>query len=76
MAPWQGAKIEVPTKFILGEKDIGYISFGTGTYIKSGGLKAIVPNLEVVAIDGHHFIHQEKAEEVTSEILSYFSNLN
>ncbi|KAJ4782842.1 alpha/beta-Hydrolases superfamily protein [Rhynchospora pubera] len=76
IAPWQGAKIEVPTKFIIGERDTGFISFGTGTYIKSGGLKAIVPKLEVVAIDGHHFIHREKAEEVTSEILSYFSSLN
>ncbi|KAJ3687136.1 hypothetical protein LUZ61_016300 [Rhynchospora tenuis] len=75
MAPWQGAKIQVPTKFILGNKDIGCISFGTSMYIKSGGLKAIVPNLEVVTIDGHHFIQQEKAEEVTSEILSYFSSL-
>ncbi|KAJ4769487.1 alpha/beta-Hydrolases superfamily protein [Rhynchospora pubera] len=75
MAPWQGAKIQVPTKFILGDKDIGCISFGTSMYVKSGGLKSIVPNLEVVIIDGHHFIQQEKAEEVTSEILSYFSSL-
>ncbi|KAJ1691787.1 hypothetical protein LUZ63_015942 [Rhynchospora breviuscula] len=75
MAPWQGAKIEVPTKFILGDKDIGCISFGTSMYVKSGGLKSVVPNLEVVIIDGHHFIQQEKAEEVTSEILSYFSSL-
>jgi pimeloyl-ACP methyl ester carboxylesterase len=76
MAPWQGAKIQVPTKFLVGDKDIGYKSFGTELYIKNGSLKANVPDLHVVCIDGHHFIQQEKAEEVTKEILSYFSSLS
>ncbi|KAL6599829.1 hypothetical protein ACP70R_045480 [Stipagrostis hirtigluma subsp. patula] len=71
-APWNGAKITVPAKFILGEKDVGLRSFGTEHYVKSGGLKGTVPDLEVAIIEGHHFLQQEKAERVNSEILSYF----
>uniref|UniRef100_A0A0A9AUI8 AB hydrolase-1 domain-containing protein n=1 Tax=Arundo donax TaxID=35708 RepID=A0A0A9AUI8_ARUDO len=70
-APWNGAKITVPAKFILGEKDIGLRSFGTQQYVKSGGLKTSVPDLEVVIIEGHHFLQQEQAERVNSEILSF-----
>ncbi|CAN6339166.1 unnamed protein product, partial [Urochloa humidicola] len=35
-APWHGAKITVPAKFIAGDKDIGAQSFGVEQYIKSG----------------------------------------
>ncbi|XP_073107282.1 uncharacterized protein [Elaeis guineensis] len=45
----------------IGDDDIGFqSSFG---------------NLELAVIDGHHFIQQEKAEEVTAEILSHSGNL-
>ncbi|XP_078148962.1 epoxide hydrolase 2-like isoform X2 [Carex rostrata] len=67
MAPWQGAKIEVPTKFILVERDVGYNAYATGMKVKGGDLKEVVPNLDVVSIDGYHFIQQEKAEEKISQ---------
>lgn len=70
-APWHGAKITVPTKFIAGNKDVGVESFGTGRYIESGAFQSNVPNLEVAIIEGHHYIQQEQAERVTSEILSF-----
>jgi hypothetical protein len=35
MAPWQEARTQVPTKFLVGDKDIGYKSFGTEMHIKS-----------------------------------------
>ncbi|KAF8410544.1 hypothetical protein HHK36_003075 [Tetracentron sinense] len=76
LAPWQGAKITVPTKFIVGDKDVGIQSFGTKDYIEGGVFKSLVPNLEVVTINGHHFIQQENAEEVTKEIISFFSNIS
>ncbi|KAF0914496.1 hypothetical protein E2562_028975 [Oryza meyeriana var. granulata] len=72
-APWQGAKIMVPAKFICGDKDIGLKSFGTEQFVRSGAFKSFVPNLEVVIIEGHHFLQQEQAERVNSEILSYFN---
>ncbi|CAD6266624.1 unnamed protein product [Miscanthus lutarioriparius] len=70
-APWSGSKIIVPAKFILSKNDVGLQSFGTEKYVKSGGLKENVPDLEVSIIEGHHFIQQEQAERVNSEILSF-----
>uniref|UniRef100_A0A0D9Y1T5 AB hydrolase-1 domain-containing protein n=1 Tax=Leersia perrieri TaxID=77586 RepID=A0A0D9Y1T5_9ORYZ len=75
-APWQDAKITVPAKFIYGDKDIGLKSFGTEQLVKSGAFKYFVPNLEVVTIEGHHFLQQEQAEKVNSEILSYFDKFS
>ena len=69
----RGAKITVPTKFVVGNKDVGFRSFGTKDYVEGEEFKSLVPNLEVVIIDGHHFIQQEKAEQVTNEILSFFN---
>ncbi|XP_058209390.1 uncharacterized protein LOC131322171 [Rhododendron vialii] len=74
LGPWRGAKITVPTKFIVGNKDAGFESFGTKTYIEGEEYKSHVPNMEVVVIDGHHFIHQERAQLVSNEILSFFNN--
>ncbi|NP_001152729.2 uncharacterized protein LOC100286370 [Zea mays] len=71
LAPWNGAKITVPVKFIAGDKDIGAQSFGTGEYIKSAEFKSTVPDLEVTVIEGHHFLQQEQAERVNSEMVSY-----
>lgn len=70
-APWHGAKITVPAKFIGGDKDIGVQSFGIGQYIKTGGFKSNVPNLEVAIIGGHHFLQQEQPDRVNSEIFSF-----
>lgn len=56
---------------------MGFQSFGTKNYIKGDEFKTLVPDLEVVIIrDAHHFIQQEKAEQITEEILSYFSIRN
>ncbi|GJN35627.1 hypothetical protein PR202_gb24421 [Eleusine coracana subsp. coracana] len=70
-APWNGAKITVPAKFILADKDVGLQSFGIEHYVKSGGLKSNVPDLEVAIIEGHHFLQQEQPERVNSEIFSF-----
>ncbi|KAI6701173.1 hypothetical protein NL676_015497 [Syzygium grande] len=72
LGPWQGARISVPAKLIIGDKDVGFQSFGTKSYIESEILKGLVPGLQVLVIDGHHFIQEERAELVTAEILSFF----
>ena len=74
-APWLGAKISVPTKLIVGDRDLGFEAFGTKDYITGGAFRSYVPNVEVVIIDGHHFLQQERAEKVTAEIMAFFSNL-
>lgn len=76
LAPWQGSKITVPTKFIAGDKDMGFESAGTKDYVRGDVFKSLVPNHEVVILDGHHFIHQEKAQQVSDEILSFIRKLS
>ncbi|XP_057499372.1 uncharacterized protein LOC130783644 isoform X2 [Actinidia eriantha] len=71
LAPWQGSKITVPAKLIVGDKDIGFDCGGTKEYIEGVIFKSLVPNNEVVILNGHHFIHQERAQEVSDEILSF-----
>jgi len=73
MAPWTGAKVQVPTKFIVGDGDLAYHHPGVKRYIHKGGLKRDVPMLEeVVVIKGAgHFIQQERAQEISEHVYDY-----
>ncbi|KAK3417977.1 hypothetical protein EUGRSUZ_H03957 [Eucalyptus grandis] len=73
-APWTGAQIRVPAKFIVGDLDLTYTSPGAKDYIHRGGLKKYVPFLEdVVVMQGvAHFIHEERPQEVTHHIHDFF----
>ncbi|XP_010547454.1 PREDICTED: LOW QUALITY PROTEIN: bifunctional epoxide hydrolase 2 [Tarenaya hassleriana] len=74
--PWQDSKITVPTKFIIGNKDIGYEGAnGTNAYVNGDVFKRFVPDLDIIVLDGHHFIQQEKPKEVSDEILSFLTRL-
>ncbi|CAL0325397.1 unnamed protein product [Lupinus luteus] len=74
-APWTGAQIKVPVKFIVGDLDLTYNAPGAKDYIHKGGFKRDVPLLEdVVVIEGvGHFLHQEKADEINKHIADFFS---
>ncbi|KAG5555112.1 hypothetical protein RHGRI_012591 [Rhododendron griersonianum] len=73
-APWTGAQVKVPVKFLVGDLDLTYNSPGTKDYINKGGFKKDVPFLqEVVVLEGvAHFIHEEKPEEINKHILDFF----
>ncbi|KAL6636578.1 hypothetical protein ACP70R_024150 [Stipagrostis hirtigluma subsp. patula] len=73
MAPWTGAQVKVPTKFIVGDGDLAYHHPGVKSYIHKGGLKRDVPMLEeVVVIKGAgHFVQQERAQEISDHIYDY-----
>nr|CAD1817075.1 unnamed protein product [Ananas comosus var. bracteatus] len=72
-APWTGAKIQVPTKFIVGDLDPTYHYPGIQDYLHNGGFKSDVPSLEeVVVLEGvGHFIQQERAQQVTDHIHNF-----
>lgn len=72
-APFNGSKIQVPTKFIVGDLDLTYNVPGIKEYIHNGGFKKHVPNLqEVVVMEGvAHFINQEKADEINVHIYDF-----
>ncbi|KAK3124796.1 hypothetical protein QOZ80_7BG0593350 [Eleusine coracana subsp. coracana] len=73
MAPWTGAKVTVPTKYIAGEDAMSYNYTGVQEYIHKGGFKADVPGLDEVAVvaGAAHYVHLEKAEEVTEHIYDF-----
>ncbi|KAG8391017.1 hypothetical protein BUALT_Bualt01G0144300 [Buddleja alternifolia] len=71
LAPWQGSKITVLAKLIVGDKDIGFDSGGIRAYIEGSIFKTLVPDHEIVILDGHHFIQQERPHEVSREIFSF-----
>ncbi|KAJ6770955.1 EPOXIDE HYDROLASE [Salix koriyanagi] len=73
-APWTGAQVKVPVKFIVGDLDLTYNSLGAKDYIAKGGLKRDVPLLEdVVVMEGvGHFINEEKADEISKHIYDFF----
>ncbi|XP_022984036.1 uncharacterized protein LOC111482470 isoform X2 [Cucurbita maxima] len=73
--PWSGAKIKVPTKFVVGDVDMVYHLPGAKQYIHGGGFKKDVPLLEeVVVMEGAaHFINQEKADEISAHIYDFIN---
>ncbi|KAM7276402.1 hypothetical protein ACFE04_018268 [Oxalis oulophora] len=73
LAPWTGAKIKVPTKFVTGDLDLVYHFPGIKDYINKGGLKNDVPDLqELVVMEGAaHFINQEKPNEISDHIYNF-----
>lgn len=64
----------MPVKFIVGDQDLTYNSFGAKDYIAKGGFKRDVPFLqELVVMEGvAHFINQEKADDINKHIYDFF----
>ncbi|PON88838.1 Epoxide hydrolase-like [Trema orientale] len=73
LAPWTGAQIKVPTKFITGDQDSTYCFLGFKDYIESGEFKKDVPSLQEVVITKGvgHFINQAKPEEISAHIYEF-----
>ncbi|XP_049936133.1 uncharacterized protein LOC116262697 [Nymphaea colorata] len=73
LAPWSGAKITIPTKFIVGELDMVYNAPGAKDYIHKGGFKSDVPFLhDIIVVNGAgHFINQERPHEISHHILDF-----
>ncbi|KAL0388816.1 UNVERIFIED_CONTAM: hypothetical protein Sradi_2763400 [Sesamum radiatum] len=72
-APWSGAQVKVPAKFIIGELDLTYHVPGTKDHIHKGGFQKLVPLLqEVVVLEGAaHFVNQERADEINEHIYAF-----
>ncbi|KAL8157990.1 epoxide hydrolase 2-like [Apium graveolens] len=72
-APWTGARVMVPTKFIVGDLDLVYHMPGSQEFIHSGEFQKLVPLLqEVVVMKGvAHFINEEKPDDVNKHIFDF-----
>ncbi|KAA0044387.1 hypothetical protein IC582_017486 [Cucumis melo] len=77
-AAWNGSKIEVPVKFIVGDLDLVYHFPGAKQYIHGGEFKKDVPFLEEVVVikDAAHFIHQEKPHQINSLIYHFINKFS
>ncbi|KAI3901847.1 hypothetical protein MKW92_031255 [Papaver armeniacum] len=72
-APWTGAQVKVPVKFIVGDQDLSYHIPGVKEYVQSGLMKKDVPFLqETVVLKGvGHFIMEERADEISGHIIAF-----
>ncbi|GMH08293.1 hypothetical protein Nepgr_010133 [Nepenthes gracilis] len=72
-APWTGAQVKVPVKFIVGDLDLAYYMPRVQDYINKGGMKKDVPFLQdVVIMEGvGHFLQQEKPDEISKHIYDF-----
>ncbi|KAJ8549591.1 hypothetical protein K7X08_033298 [Anisodus acutangulus] len=69
-------RVHVPALFIAGENDY-FLKFpGVKDYI-SGGLKSLVPNLQMVNLpEGTHFVQEQLPDEVNRLVLNFFARNN
>ncbi|KAG6394416.1 hypothetical protein SASPL_145000 [Salvia splendens] len=73
-APWTGAQIKVPVKFVIGDLDLTYSFPGVEEFI-NGGFKIYVPLLEeIVVMKGvGHFLNEESPHELSQHILTFIN---
>jgi pimeloyl-ACP methyl ester carboxylesterase len=75
MAPWAGAKVEVPALFVSGERDhVGHFP-GMGELIAN--LQEFVPKLtRTIILPGcGHWTQQERADEVNAAVVGFLEDL-
>ncbi|XP_059438572.1 uncharacterized protein LOC132171305 [Corylus avellana] len=66
--------VKVPALFIMGSKDYVLKFPGLEDFVKSGKVKELVPNLEIIFLpEGTHFVHEQSPDEVNQLLLSFLS---
>ena len=74
LAPWKDAKLQIPTLYMVGDRDLVYRFAGMDTLIPN--LKNFVPKLEkTVLLEGcGHWTQQERADQVSREIIRFLQS--
>jgi pimeloyl-ACP methyl ester carboxylesterase len=75
LAPWLGAKVEVPALYMAGEKD--HVVRFPGMRELIANLKAFVPGLSrTIMLPGcGHWTQQERADEVNAALIGFIKDL-
>ncbi|XP_035544180.1 bifunctional epoxide hydrolase 2-like [Juglans regia] len=64
--------VKVPALLIMGVKDYVLKFPGIEDHVKSGKVKELVPDLEIIYLpEGTHFVHEQSPDEVNQLILSF-----
>ncbi|KAL2937705.1 Bifunctional epoxide hydrolase 2 [Bienertia sinuspersici] len=70
----QDPHVQAPALLIMGEKDYVLKFPGMEENIRSGAIKNIVPDLEIVFMpEGNHFVQEQFPEEVNQLIISFIN---
>ncbi|KAH0983513.1 hypothetical protein GBA52_010690 [Prunus armeniaca] len=65
-------KVSAPSLLIVGEKDYSLKIPGVNSYIRTGAMKHLVPDLDVKFIEeGTHFMHEQLPEQVNQLIIAF-----
>ena len=75
LAPWSGAKVQVPALYVVGDRDGVYRSPSWSHLVPS--LKQFVPLLrETIVLKGcGHWTQQERAKDVSNVLLEFLNQL-
>ncbi|XP_023916329.2 uncharacterized protein LOC112027921 isoform X1 [Quercus suber] len=64
--------VKAPTLLIMGEKDYVRKFPGTEDYIRSGAMKHVVPDLEIIFMpEGTHFVQEQLPDQVNEFIITF-----
>ncbi|XP_008229168.1 PREDICTED: bifunctional epoxide hydrolase 2-like [Prunus mume] len=65
-------EVSAPSLLIVGEKDYSLKMPGVNSYIRTGAMKHLVPDLDVKFIEeGTHFMHEQFPEQVNQLIIAF-----
>jgi pimeloyl-ACP methyl ester carboxylesterase len=75
MAPWAGAKVEIPALFMVGDRDLVYRIPGIAPLVDN--LRQFVPKLKkTVILPGcGHWTQQERKDDVNRELVAFLKEL-
>ena len=64
--------VKAPTLLIMGEKDYVRKLPGTEDYIRSGAMKHVVPDLDIIFMpEGSHFVQEQLPDQVNEFIITF-----
>uniref|UniRef100_A0A6I9QMA0 Epoxide hydrolase 1 n=2 Tax=Elaeis guineensis var. tenera TaxID=51953 RepID=A0A6I9QMA0_ELAGV len=68
-------KVEVPALLVMGEKDYCLKFPGVEDYIRSGMVKNVVPDLEIIYMpEGSHFVQEQFPDQVNQHIIKFLKS--
>lgn len=69
--------VKVPALLIMGCKDFAFKFPGMEEFVRSGKVKELVPDLEIIYLsEGTHFVQEQSPDEINHLILEFLNKKN